>query len=204
MESGNFDSKYRFVLPTTRYDEEIDAASLNKGHQAFEKMISGMYLGEIARRVIVHLASIGCLPAALKTAMGKPWSFESRYAGEISADCMPGLQFTRATIKKLCGIDVHDYQELLAIRDVCRLVRGRAAQLSASFCCAPLVKTHSQGRATVAIDGSVFEKIPAFRRTLQDNISRILGPECDVKAVLAKDGSGLGAAFISALVVNDK
>ncbi|EAN77628.1 hexokinase [Trypanosoma brucei brucei TREU927] len=204
MESGNFDSKYRFVLPTTKFDLDIDDASLNKGQQALEKMISGMYLGEIARRVIVHLSSINCLPAALQTALGNRGSFESRFAGMISADRMPGLQFTRSTIQKVCGVDVQSIEDLRIIRDVCRLVRGRAAQLSASFCCAPLVKTQTQGRATIAIDGSVFEKIPSFRRVLQDNINRILGPECDVRAVLAKDGSGIGAAFISAMVVNDK
>nr|AYK27210.1 hexokinase 1 [Trypanosoma brucei brucei] len=195
IQSLHFDSEYRYVLKF----QLVYRRSVVKGQQALEKMISGMYLGEIARRVIVHLSSINCLPAALQTALGNRGSFESRFAGMIK----PRLQFTRSTIQKVCGVDVQSIEDLRIIRDVCRLVRGRAAQLSASFCCAPLVKTQTQGRATIAIDGSVFEKIPSFRRVLQDNINRILGPECDVRAVLAKDGSGIGAAFISAMVVND-
>ena len=34
----------------TKYDREIDANSVNPGKQIYEKMIAGMYLGEIVRR----------------------------------------------------------------------------------------------------------------------------------------------------------
>ncbi|KAH8616019.1 putative Hexokinase [Trypanosoma vivax] len=204
MECGNFDSKHRFVLPTTKYDEDLDAASLNRGQQALEKMVSGMYLGELARRVIVHLSTLHCLPAALATAMGKPWSLESQHMGVMSADCVPGLQVTRATIRRLFNVDVSGVEDLRVIRDVCRLVRRRAAQISATVCSAPLLKTQTQGRATVAIDGSVFEKTPSFAARAAGEHAHDPRPECDVTTVLAKDGSGIGAAFISAMVVNDK
>lgn len=204
MECGNFDSKYKFVLPICAYDEAMDAITPNKNNQAQEKLVSGMYLGEIARRMIVHLAELRCLPSALVQAMSKPWGFETKFMGVISADHMPGLQFTRGMIRRLFNVDVRDVSDLHVIRDVCRLVRGRAAQVSAMFCSAPLAKTHTQGRATVAVDGSVFEKMPSFRRLLQTAMTELLGPECDVTTTLAKDGSGVGAAFISALVVNDK
>ncbi|EKF30554.1 hexokinase, putative [Trypanosoma cruzi marinkellei] len=204
MECGNFDSKYKFVLPVTAYDEAMDAVTPNRSHQTQEKMVSGMYLGEISRRMIVHLAELRCLPSALASKMAKPWSFETKFMGMVSADRMPGLQFTRQVINELFHVDVSDISDLHVIRDVCCLVRGRAAQISAMFCSAPLVKTRKEGRATVAIDGSVFEKTPSFRRLLQQNMNAILGPGCDVTTALARDGSGIGAAFISALVVNDK
>ncbi|XP_058722281.1 hexokinase-2, chloroplastic isoform X2 [Vicia villosa] len=43
-------------LPLTVFDREMDAASINPGQQIFEKTISGMYLGEIARRVLLSMA----------------------------------------------------------------------------------------------------------------------------------------------------
>ncbi|ESL05450.1 hexokinase [Trypanosoma rangeli SC58] len=204
MECGNFDSKYKYVLPTCAYDEAMDAITLNHGYQAQEKMVSGMYLGEVARRMIVHLAELRCLSPSLASAMSKPWSFETKFMGMLSADRMPGLQFTRSVIRKLFKVDVPSVEDLHVIRDVCRLVRGRAAQISAMFCSAPLAKTHKQGCATVAVDGSVYEKTPSFRRLLRENMNTILGAECNVKVALVKDGSGIGAAFISALAVNDK
>ncbi|XP_022728661.1 hexokinase-1-like isoform X3 [Durio zibethinus] len=53
MEWGNFRSSH---LPLTEYDQTLDAESLNPGEQIFEKMISGMYLGEIVRRVLCKMA----------------------------------------------------------------------------------------------------------------------------------------------------
>ncbi|XP_028963323.1 hexokinase-1-like isoform X3 [Malus domestica] len=53
MEWGNFKSAH---LPLTEYDHSLDTESLNPGDQIFEKIISGMYLGEIVRRVLCRIA----------------------------------------------------------------------------------------------------------------------------------------------------
>lgn len=43
------------MLPTTPYDNKVDRESINPRLQAFEKFISGMYLGEITRNVLLSL-----------------------------------------------------------------------------------------------------------------------------------------------------
>jgi hexokinase len=53
MEWGDF---YSAHLPITDIDRELDEVSVNPGEQPFEKLISGMYLGEIVRRVLLRLA----------------------------------------------------------------------------------------------------------------------------------------------------
>ncbi|XP_065866308.1 hexokinase-2-like isoform X2 [Euphorbia lathyris] len=53
MEWGNFRSSH---LPLSDYDLALDSESLNPGEQIFEKIISGMYLGEIVRRVLLKMA----------------------------------------------------------------------------------------------------------------------------------------------------
>uniref|UniRef100_A0A2P2KLH6 Phosphotransferase n=1 Tax=Rhizophora mucronata TaxID=61149 RepID=A0A2P2KLH6_RHIMU len=53
MEWGSFQSSH---IPLTEYDQALDAESLNPGEQIFEKIISGMYLGEIVRRVLLKMA----------------------------------------------------------------------------------------------------------------------------------------------------
>ncbi|KAK3439088.1 hypothetical protein EUGRSUZ_C03728 [Eucalyptus grandis] len=53
MEWGNFRSSH---LPLTEYDQALDSESLNPGEQIFEKTISGMYLGEVVRRVLLKMA----------------------------------------------------------------------------------------------------------------------------------------------------
>lgn len=204
MECGNFDSTHKFVLPITPFDEAMDAITPNYKAQRMEKLVSGMYLGEIARHMLVKLASIGCLPKGLIEGLNKPWAFEARHMGMICADQIPGLQFTRRLVKQLTGVDLTDAEDLHLFREVCRLVRNRAAQQCAMFCSAPILKNHTQGLATVAVDGSVYEKTPSFQRLYQESINKLLGPESNVKVCLQKDGSGIGAAMISALVVNQK
>ena len=39
----------------TKWDRAVDEMSVNPGKQIFEKMISGMYMGELIRQVLVDL-----------------------------------------------------------------------------------------------------------------------------------------------------
>jgi len=53
-EWGAFDNEHQ-VLPFTKYDTQVDEESPRPGQQAFEKMIAGLYLGEIFRLVLLDL-----------------------------------------------------------------------------------------------------------------------------------------------------
>lgn len=61
------------VLPLTRWDKELNKNHSRPGFQPMEYMVSGMYLGEIARLAIVEAIATsgllaGVLPESLKTA----------------------------------------------------------------------------------------------------------------------------------------
>lgn len=59
-EWGNFGSHSRVLDDhRTTYDDRLDQASLNRGKQIFEKSISGMYLGEITRLMMLDLVENG-------------------------------------------------------------------------------------------------------------------------------------------------
>lgn len=53
-EWGAFDNEHK-VLPTNPYDIKIDEDSPRTGQQTFEKMVAGLYLGELLRLVMVDL-----------------------------------------------------------------------------------------------------------------------------------------------------
>jgi len=53
-EWGAFDNEHA-VLPRTPYDVIIDKESPRPGQQTFEKMVAGLYLGELFRLVLVDL-----------------------------------------------------------------------------------------------------------------------------------------------------
>ncbi|KAM3412057.1 hypothetical protein ACQJBY_003616 [Aegilops geniculata] len=74
MEWGNFRSSH---LPLTEFDQALDAESLNPGEQIYEKLISGMYLGEIiqgtslkTRRLVVAVCDIVAKRGARLAAAG--------------------------------------------------------------------------------------------------------------------------------------
>jgi hexokinase len=199
MEFGNFDSTHVLCLPSTPFDDAIDKASINPGEQRFEKMISGMYLGEIARQVLVSLSKNGLLPESVAKGLSTPYAFESRYSGLISADHLPGLFATKKILQANFSVTIDKTEDLFLIRNVCVLVRNRAAQLAGMAISATLLKSETTGNATVAVDGSVYEKTPSFRAVMQKTIRTILGDESDVRLVLQREGSGHGAGFIAAL-----
>ncbi|KAJ0586470.1 putative hexokinase [Helianthus annuus] len=111
MEWGNFRSSH---LPLTEYDNTLDAESLNPGEQIFEKMISGMYLGELVRRVLCRMADEAALfgdtvPPKLKTqfilrtpemsAMHHDTSSDLKLVGNILQDVLEIPNTTLSTRK---------------------------------------------------------------------------------------------------------
>ena len=60
-EWGAFDNA-REVLPITPFDNKVDRESINPRFQAFEKFISGMYLGEITRNILLALVDAAPKP----------------------------------------------------------------------------------------------------------------------------------------------
>ena len=54
-EYGSFDNE-KYILPRTKYDVQIDEESPRPGQQTFEKMISGYYLGEVLRLILLEFA----------------------------------------------------------------------------------------------------------------------------------------------------
>ncbi|KAI0662933.1 hexokinase [Cubamyces menziesii] len=64
----------RTVLPTTPFDNKVDRESINPRLQAFEKFISGMYLGEITRNILL----------ALVDAAPKPLLFNGRSSTQLN------------------------------------------------------------------------------------------------------------------------
>merc|ERR1719333_788156 len=43
----------------TKYDDVVDEHSVNRGKQRFEKMMAGMYLGEIVRLILLDMCKEG-------------------------------------------------------------------------------------------------------------------------------------------------
>lgn len=84
-EWGAFDNEHK-VLPRTPYDLSIDRDSPRPGQQAFEKMIAGLYLGEILRLVLVDLhdsKDVHFFEDQDISSLRKPYSLDSSFLSSI-------------------------------------------------------------------------------------------------------------------------
>ncbi|MDD5135884.1 MAG: hypothetical protein PHX20_02680 [Candidatus Omnitrophica bacterium] len=183
IEWGNFNK-----LAVTSYDRQLDRNSNNPGEQILEKMVSGMYLGQIAGLVLKDMGI-------------EPDSFETMHMSEIEDDATKDLRKTRALLAKL-GLPKTSIKERRLIRKVCGIISARAARISASCIAAILTRIDPDisGTHTIAIDGSVFEKHPTFANAMKEALKDIFARKAGrIKLALAKDGSGKGAAIVAAV-----
>lgn len=207
-EWGSFDNACK-VLPTTKYDVDIDQKySANPGFHLFEKRVSGMFLGEVLRNVLVDLHSRGLmltqyrdydqLPHRLKT----PFELSSEVLSRIEIDDSTGLRETELSFLQSLRLPTTP-SEREAIQKLVRAISRRSAYLSAVPIAAILIKTNAlnkryHGEVEVGCDGSVIEYYPGFRSMLRHALS--LSPigtegERKIHIKIAKDGSGVGAAL---------
>ncbi|KAJ3416192.1 hexokinase A [Chytridiales sp. JEL 0842] len=199
-EWGAFDDE-QIVLPRTKYDVKLDRASANPRQQTFEKMISGMYLGEIVRYVLIDLIKTGEVFSGRRSdVLAQPFSFETAYMSRIERDHTLDLSDTKTVLEEFLKIPLTSRADRLIVRTVCELVGKRAARLSAAGVAAIVTKINRLDGCTVAVDGSLFELYPHFANRMRDALRELLGMSSEnVILEQARDGSGQGAALIAAL-----
>lgn len=185
----------------TQYDKEVDEGSLNAGKQRYEKMTSGMYLGEIVRRILIDLTRQGLLfRGQISERLRTRGIFETKFLSQIESDRLALLQVRR--ILQQLGLD-STCEDSIVVKEVCGAVSRRAAQLCGAGMAAIVEKRREdQGlqhfKVTVGVDGTLYKLHPHFSRILQETVKE-LAPQCDVTFMLSEDGSGKGAALITAV-----
>uniref|UniRef100_A0A8C7B185 hexokinase n=1 Tax=Neovison vison TaxID=452646 RepID=A0A8C7B185_NEOVI len=185
----------------TQYDKEVDEGSLNPGKQRYEKMTSGMYLGEIVRQILIDLTKQGLLfRGQISERLRTRGIFETKFLSQIESDRLALLQVRR--ILQQLGLD-STCEDSIVVKEVCGAVSRRAAQLYGAGLAAIVEKRREdQGleylNITVGVDGTLYKLHPHFSRILQETVKE-LAPRCDVTLILSEDGSGKGAALITAV-----
>ncbi|CAZ83238.1 unnamed protein product [Tuber melanosporum] len=205
-EWGAFDNEHR-VLPRTVYDKHIDEHSPRPGQQTFEKMVAGLYLGEIFRLVLVDLHSNPDVKIFEKqdiSALQTEYSLDSSFLAEIESDPWENLMETHALFEKKLKIETTEPERKL-IRRLSELIGTRAARLSACGVAA-ICKMKNIESCHVGADGSVFNKYPNFQERGAKALREIFGwgravRKDPIQIVPSEDGSGVGAALIAALTM---
>ncbi|KAK9705910.1 hypothetical protein RND81_07G091400 [Saponaria officinalis] len=205
MEWGNFHSSH---LPLTEYDIALDKESLNPGEQMYEKMISGMYLGEIVRRVLCKLSEeASFFDDAVPTKLTTPFILRTPDMSAMHHDTSPDLKVVASKLKDVLGISNTSLKTRKLIVDICDIVASRGACLSAAGILGIFkklgrdnLKLGENQKSVIALDGGLFEHYTKFRDCMEDALKELLGDEVSATVVIehSNDGSGIGAALLAA------
>lgn len=201
-EYGSFDNEH-LVLPRTKYDIQIDAESPRPGQQSFEKMISGYYLGEVLRLILLELAEDKKLIFFDQdlSKMCEPFVMDTSFPAKIEEDPFENLPDVQDLFRDKLGIQT-TVPERKIIRRLAELIGERSSRLSVCGIAA-ICKKRGYKTAHCAADGSVYQKYPGFKERAARGLRDIFGwadNEADpIVIVPAEDGSGVGAAVIAAL-----
>ncbi|XP_061371256.1 hexokinase-1-like isoform X2 [Gastrolobium bilobum] len=205
MEWGNFCSS---DLPLTEYDQALDAESLNPGEQIFEKIISGMYLGDIVRRALLKMAEEAdffgdTVPPKLRI----PFILKTHDMYVMHHDTSSDLKVVENKLRDL--LEIHNTSlkmRKIAVK-LCDIVAIRGARLTAAGILGILkkigrdtIKAGEKQKSVIALDGGVFEVYIPFRTCFENTLKELLGDEAfeTIGIEQNRDGSGIGAALLAA------
>ncbi|XP_074780312.1 hexokinase HKDC1-like isoform X6 [Athene noctua] len=136
-------------------------------------------------------------------------NIRTKYDKEVDEGSLnPGKQSDRLALLQVrrilqqLGLD-STCEDSIIVKEVCGAVSKRAAQLCGAGLAAIVEKKReNQGvehlQITVGVDGTLYKLHPHFSRVLRETVKE-LAPQCDVTFMLSEDGSGKGAALITAV-----
>ncbi|CAF0901658.1 unnamed protein product [Adineta ricciae] len=200
MEWGAFGNNHRLNHIRTKYDEEVDLSSVNPGKQIFEKMISGMYMGEIVRLIMLDLIHQNLLfigkcngSEDFKTPLFTRGGFYTKYVSSVEMDEGIGFSNTRRVLEDI-GIRNPSYDDCAIVQHICKIVSKRAARLAGAGL-AVLINRINKPNVTVGVDGSLYRYHPRFKRNMEKCMQNLVSKNIKFLLQLSNDGSGIGAAL---------
>jgi len=196
------------ILPYTKWDKELLATHPKPDFQPLEHFVSGGYLGEIARLILVDgIQSSGLFGGIVPPSLSEKYSLDTETLSRIESDASASLTTAQQIFTSRhpstytpTTTDIH------ALRQIAFLVTQRAAGVVAAGVHA-LWSLRNEAQTTTAFDqqhtivaynGSVIEHYPGFKETCQqhlDDLAKASGAETGViELMYAEESSLLGAA----------
>ncbi|KAF1999989.1 actin-like ATPase domain-containing protein [Amniculicola lignicola CBS 123094] len=196
------------ILPTTRWDEQLNETHVRPDFQPFEHMISGRYLGEIVRLIIVEaVRTAGLFGGEIPEKLAEPYALDTGTLAAIEMDESKKLSKGIALFQAKHALSKPPtVKDISFIRTVSQLVSHRAAAYLATGIHALWnlrissegISPLDAGRISIGCNGSVIEKYPLFRQLCQSHLNELTSLSgADAKSIaleVAVESAIFGAA----------
>ncbi|CAO3701966.1 unnamed protein product [Rhizopus stolonifer] len=197
----DFGAKY---LPTTSFDQLLDAQSNNPGIHSFEKMTTGMYLGEVVRQVLLYLTKQSVLSFETEL-LSIPYQFDTSYMYVCEGD-ENDLDDIRIILEEICAVGQTSLLDRRIVQRVCEWVGHRAALLVGAGIAGVVRYTIQQGIGldqenglAIAISGDVYKDYPMFHSRTCEAINDMIPKEITSKLSvgIVQHSRIVGAAIVA-------
>ena len=206
------------IFPTTRWDEYLNDHHTLPNYQPFEYLVSGGYMGEIVRLIVVEATrKVNLFRGRLPSSLAVPYILNTKTLALIENDISHDLRDTISLLHqwhpsshKPTPRDAHFIQE--TVRSVTK--RSIAYFATGIHALASLLQELERNaglqkdldRISIGCDGSVINKYPMYMERTQEILGQMFkrsGPG-DMSVTLEKtqDSAVLGAGIAAALAAN--
>ncbi|KAI4947877.1 hypothetical protein J4E86_008394 [Alternaria arbusti] len=171
------------IFPTTRWDDQLNDAHMRPDFQPFEHMISGRYIGEIVRLILVEaVQKAGLFSGEIPDQLAETYTLDTGTIAAMEMDDSKNLTSATALFQSKHPLSKPPtYNDIQFVRQVSQLVSHRAAAFLATGIHALwTLRTESEGltpasagRMSIGCNGSVIEKYPCFRELCQSHLHEL-------------------------------
>jgi hexokinase len=219
-EWGSWDDDLK-VLPQTRFDKTIDENSSDPGCGLLEKMVSGMYLGELLRLTILELVLSGSLSITFEedSPIHRYTGIETSFLTKITEFGAQDTQGSLAYMNETLAVKETTIQQMQQIQTLANVIIERSARLVGAGLAAIIIqsgrlqsKSMTQKTSTTAQTEEIVHQ-PAQRQKngtmsslakLIRNICGCIRPEEDTHIPATKSPFGSEEVIESTILVDEE
>ncbi|KAK0122708.1 hypothetical protein ONS96_009743 [Cadophora gregata f. sp. sojae] len=205
-------------LPTTKWDKLLTAAHPKPDFQPLEHIVSGGYLGEIVRLVLIDgIQTAGLFGGVVPLSLKEAYSLETETISRIESDQSPGLtKAQQLFISRHPTTSPPTHADMQALRVISSAVTYRASGVIAAGVHglwqlrndAEAIRAAESSHTVVAYNGSVMENYPSFKENCQDHLDGLVeasgAQKGTVELIYAEESSLLGAAIAGAVASSEE
>lgn len=201
------------MLPETEWDMKLKNDHPNPDYQPFEHFVSGRYLGEIIRLILIDgIENEGFFGGVVPPSLRDKYSLETETISQIESDQSSNHQ---KAFQILCerhpSTAPPTKRDILALHSISSRVTHRASGLVAAAIYALWqlrnevndITVGNYTKSSVACAGSVIEHYPGFKAACQEHLDSLVvangGSTGILKLVSTTESSLIGAAVASAV-----
>ncbi|GFF42572.1 glucokinase [Aspergillus udagawae] len=195
------------VLPRTSFDDALDAASVDPGTQMFEKRVSGLYLGELLRLMIVQLLQADAfdMKVGRTSKVFQPGGIDCPFLSGLALIDPDDVDSAKSFIQDTLAAESVSQVDVQAIRLLASSIARRAARLAGASLAAIIIQSgrlvipNKRSRRTTSFSsGRQHLVTPRWRRVLScvgmsSLASKPLPRHTDTQTCLDEDIIDIGA-----------